>query len=118
MARSQPAQRTVRSASLGAGVVALALAAGLFLAALNLRAAIASVSPLLDVIRSQVHLGHAVAGPLTTIPTLCCIGVGAFLVPPLAARAAPFATYGVVSLLPIVLATRLAPAVHVEREVL
>ena len=106
----------VRSASLGAGVVTLALAAGLFLAALNLRPAIASVSPLLDVIRSQVHLGHAVAGLLTTIPTRC-IGVGAFLVPALAARAAPFATYGVVCLLLMVLATRLAPAVHVEREV-
>lgn len=61
------------------------LAVALFLAALNLRPAIASVSPLLDVIRSQVHLNRTIAGLLTTIPTLC-IGVGAFLVPPLAAR--------------------------------
>lgn len=85
MARWQPAPRTVTSAGLGAGVVSLALAAGLFLAGLNLRPAIASVSPLLNVIRSQLHLGHTVAGLLTAIPTLC-IGVGAFLVPPLAAR--------------------------------
>lgn len=75
----------VSRATVGAGVVSIALAAGLFLAALNLRPAIASVSPLLNVIRSQLHLGHAVAGLLTAIPTVC-IGVGAFLVPRLAAR--------------------------------
>jgi CP family cyanate transporter-like MFS transporter len=67
------------------GVSVTLLATGLFLAALNLRPAIASISPLLDVIRSQVHLNRTLAGLLTTIPTLC-IGVGAFLVPPLASR--------------------------------
>jgi CP family cyanate transporter-like MFS transporter len=66
-------------------MVHTALLLGLFLAALNLRPAVASISPLLGVIRSQVDLSHTVAGLLTTIPTLC-IGVGAFLVPSLAAR--------------------------------
>ena len=75
----------VNRAAVGTRIVSVALAGGLFLAALNLRPAIASVSPLLDVIRADVHLGHAVAGLLTTIPTLC-IGVGAFLVPRLAGR--------------------------------
>jgi CP family cyanate transporter-like MFS transporter len=88
VARSQPAPRTFKSVGARAGVVSLALGAGLFLAALNLRPAIASISPLLDVIRSQVYLSHTLAGLLTTIPTLC-IGVGAFLVPPLAARIGP-----------------------------
>jgi MFS transporter, CP family, cyanate transporter len=61
------------------------LAAGLFLAALNLRPAVASVSPLLDTIRNGDHLSHTAGGLLTTIPTLC-MGAGAFLVPPIAAR--------------------------------
>ena len=61
------------------------LAAGLFLAALNLRPAVASVSPLLDTIRNADHLSHTAGGLLTTIPTLC-MGAGAFLVPPIAAR--------------------------------
>lgn len=65
--------------------VSLALAAGLFLAALNLRPAVASISPLLEVIRADVHLSRTSAGLLATIPTVC-IGVGAFLVPPLGAR--------------------------------
>ncbi len=56
----------------------------LFLAALNLRPAIASVSPLLVHIRADEHLSRSVAGLLTTIPTLC-IGVGALLVPSLSA---------------------------------
>jgi MFS transporter, CP family, cyanate transporter len=61
------------------------LAAALFLAALNLRPAVASVSPLLDTIRDADDLSHTAGGLLTTIPTLC-MGVGAFLVPPVAAR--------------------------------
>lgn len=63
----------------------IGLIAALFLAALNLRPAIASVSPLLVHIRADEHLSRSVAGLLTTIPTLC-IGVGAFLVPSLSAR--------------------------------
>ena len=61
------------------------LAAALFLAALNLRPAVASVSPLLDTIRDADDLSHTAGGLLTTIPTLC-MGAGAFLVPPVAAR--------------------------------
>lgn len=66
-------------------VISWTLLAALFLAALNLRPAVTSVSPLLDVIRGDVHISRTVAGLLTTIPTLC-IGVGAFLVPALGAR--------------------------------
>jgi CP family cyanate transporter-like MFS transporter len=67
-----------------AAIAPLLLTAGICLAALNLRPGVASISPLLDTIRAQDHLSHTVAGLLTAIPTLC-VGVGAFLVPPLSA---------------------------------
>lgn len=92
--RSEPASDLRTHAAPGAApgaaahagaAVSVVMAAALFVAALNLRPALASISPLLEVIRAQVHIDRTLAGLLTTIPTLC-IGVGAFLVPALAAR--------------------------------
>jgi MFS transporter, CP family, cyanate transporter len=85
-----PEPETPRGPTGGAAATARAiapsmLAAALFLAALNLRPAVASVSPLLDTIRDADDLSHTAGGLLTTIPTLC-MGAGAFLVPPVAAR--------------------------------
>ncbi len=51
----------------GVWVMALALVA----VAANLRTAITSVPPLLDVISSDLGLSHAAAGALTTLPVLC-----------------------------------------------
>lgn len=59
------------------------LVVGLFLVSLNLRAAMASVPPLLTRIQHDVGLGGAGAGLLTTLPVLC-LGVFA----PLAHRMA------------------------------
>ncbi|WP_047863825.1 MFS transporter [Rubrobacter aplysinae] len=47
------------------------LLAAIFLAALNLRPALSSVSPVLGQIQSGLGLGRAVAGLLVTIPVLC-----------------------------------------------
>lgn len=47
------------------------LLAAIFLAALNLRPALASISPLLGEIQGSLGLGRAVAGLLVTIPVLC-----------------------------------------------
>lgn len=51
------------------------LLAGLVLVAVNLRPALASISPVLEAVREDLGLGRAAAGLLTTIPTLC---MGAF----------------------------------------
>ena len=80
-----PPALTGASAGTGRTIAPAVLGAALFLAALNLRPAVASVSPLLDTIRSADSLSHTAGGLLTTIPTLC-MGAGAFLVPPIAAR--------------------------------
>jgi CP family cyanate transporter-like MFS transporter len=57
-------------------------AAALFVAALNLRPAIAAVSPLVDRIRADLDLSAAQVSLLTTIPTLAmglCAPVGVYL---------------------------------------
>ena len=43
----------------------------IFLAALNLRAALASVPPLVNTIQDDLGLSSAAAGLLTTVPVLC-----------------------------------------------
>lgn len=58
---------------------------GTLLVALNLRPAIASVSPVLELIRSDLGLSYATASLLTTIPTIC-MGVFAFMTIPVARR--------------------------------
>ncbi len=80
-----PPDPTGGAAATARAIAPSMLAAALFLAALNLRPAVASVSPLLDTIRDADDLSHTAGGLLTTIPTLC-MGAGAFLVPPVAAR--------------------------------
>ncbi|MFB6196363.1 MAG: CynX/NimT family MFS transporter [Haloplanus sp.] len=50
------------------GILAVA---GILLVGLNLRPTVASVPPLLGVIRADLTLSYAAAGLLTTIPTLC-----------------------------------------------
>jgi CP family cyanate transporter-like MFS transporter len=47
------------------------LLAAIFLAALNLRPALASISPVLGEIQGDLGLGRAVAGLLVTVPVLC-----------------------------------------------
>ncbi len=60
------------------------LAATLFVA-FNLRPGISSVAPLLETIRAELGLTHAMASLLTSIP-LFCMGVFPFLVPFIMAR--------------------------------
>ncbi|SEG82802.1 MFS transporter, CP family, cyanate transporter [Thermomonospora echinospora] len=59
--------------------------AGLVLLALNLRAAITGVSPLLDDLQHALGLSTTAMGVLTTLPVLC-LGAFAALAPPLARR--------------------------------
>jgi CP family cyanate transporter-like MFS transporter len=53
------------------------LAAGVVLAALNLRTAITSVGPLLAEITAELRMSPATAGLLTTLPVLCFAAFGA-----------------------------------------
>nr|WP_068692953.1 MFS transporter [Thermobifida halotolerans] len=53
------------------------LAAGVALAALNLRTAITSVGPLLEEISADLRMSAATAGLLTTLPVLCFAAFGA-----------------------------------------
>ncbi|REE97216.1 CynX/NimT family MFS transporter [Thermomonospora umbrina] len=64
---------------------ALSTLIGLVLLALNLRAAISGVSPLLDELQRSFGLSGAAMGVLTTLPVLC-LGAFAALAPPLARR--------------------------------
>lgn len=64
---------------------AVLLGAALLLAALNLRPAIASLSPVLGAVRRTADLSPVEAGFLTTLP-LVCFGVIAFLAPRLVRR--------------------------------
>ena len=59
--------------------------AAVLAAAFNLRAGIVIVGPLIDEIRSDTGMSSAVAGALTTIPFFC-LGLFAFLGPPLVRR--------------------------------
>jgi CP family cyanate transporter-like MFS transporter len=54
--------------SKGQGVTALL---AVFVVALNLRPALASLGPVLESIRNDLHLSHGQAGLLTTLPVLC-----------------------------------------------
>lgn len=69
------------------------LAVALLVTALNLRAAIASVPPLLDRIESDLGLSAAAAGVLTTLPVIC-MGVFAPVSQRLAGRIGREATVG------------------------
>ncbi len=64
------------------------LAAGLLVAALNLRPAIAALGPLLKEVRSDLGMSGAVAGLLTSVPGLCFAVFGS-LAPRLARRRGP-----------------------------
>ncbi|UPM44986.1 MFS transporter [Halocatena salina] len=64
------------------GTQALVLV-GILLVALNLRPAIASISPVLEQMRSDLNLDYASISLLTTIPTFC-MGLFAFVTPLLA----------------------------------
>jgi len=57
----------------------------IFLAALNLRPAITSLSPLLETVRADLHLSVAMAGVLAMLP-VTCFGVFTLLAPPLLRR--------------------------------
>ncbi|MER5257262.1 MFS transporter [Streptomyces sp. NPDC002855] len=74
------------------------LAAGLLLAALNLRIAIASVGPVLDDIEHGQPLSSTAAGVFTTIPVLC-FGGFAFVTPALVRRWGMHRLLGVTMLL-------------------
>lgn len=78
--RDRPARRPPRERT--AGVLAF------FLMAVNLRIAIAAVSPVLPQIQRQLAISSAVAGLVTTIP-VACFGIFAFAVPTLRRRARP-----------------------------
>lgn len=88
---SVPGVSTATVASTVAARRRSVLAATLLLAALNLRAAIAAVPPLLDHIEAQLHLSAAAAGVLTTLP-LVCMAVFAPVAGRLVARAGPART--------------------------
>ena len=45
--------------------------AGVLLVAVNLRAAIAALGPLLSDVRADLHIGRGTAGLLTTVPVIC-----------------------------------------------
>lgn len=59
--------------------------AGLLLIALNLRPAIASISPVLAQIRADLGLSYATVSLLTALPTVC-MGIFAFIAAPIAQR--------------------------------
>lgn len=58
---------------------------GLILLAVNLRAPITCVGPVLDALRSSYHLSSAATSVLTALP-IVCLGVFAAVAPPLSAR--------------------------------
>lgn len=64
------------------------VAAGLVLAALNLRPAISALGPLLKEVRADLGMSGAVAGLLTSVPALCFAVFGS-LAPRLARRRGP-----------------------------
>ena len=68
---TSPAPTTVAEARRAPFERAALLGVVLFVVALNLRAAIAGVPPLVQTIRADLGLSAALAGVLTTIPVLC-----------------------------------------------
>jgi MFS transporter, CP family, cyanate transporter len=84
------------------------LVVAIFLVALNLRATLASLPPLVQTIRAELGLSAAVAGLLTTLPVLC-MGVFAPLAQRLAHRVGREATVAIALMVLLVgLALRLA----------
>lgn len=87
--RDGSGRRTTRGPGVRAPVRPLpavwVMAAVLVAVATNLRIAITSVPPLLDVISADLGLSHAAAGALTTLPVLC-MGLFAPAASPLAHR--------------------------------
>jgi len=84
---------------------------GFVLVAVNLRIAIASVSPLLDQIRRSEHLSSGAAGLLTTVPVIC-FGLFAFVTPRLSRRFGQHALLGMaMAALAAGIALRLVPGV-------
>ena len=79
-------QKTLRTAARETGRHPVAVGAALILIALNLRFAIAAVSPVLDDLRADLRLSSVGAGVLTTAPVLC-FAAAAPLAPVLARRA-------------------------------
>jgi CP family cyanate transporter-like MFS transporter len=89
------------------------LLAAIVLVALNLRAGIVSVSPLLDVIRDQTGMSGTAAGLLTTLPVLC-FGALAPLAPRLARRFGASAVVGgAMAVLAAGLLVRIVPSIPV-----
>lgn len=66
------------------------MAAGLILAALNLRPAVTSLGPLLEEVRADLGMSGTVAGVLTSVPAACFALFG-FTAPRLARRWGPVA---------------------------
>ncbi|WP_229376684.1 CynX/NimT family MFS transporter [Streptomyces spirodelae] len=64
------------------------VAAGMVIAALNLRPAISGLGPLLEEVRRGLHMNGTVAGLLTSVPSLCFAVFGG-LAPRLARRRGP-----------------------------
>ena len=62
------------------GVSNLVVLVAVVLVALNLRPALASVPPLLEVVRADLSVSYAAVSLLTTIPVLC-MGLFALLAP-------------------------------------
>lgn len=61
------------------------LLVGILIVALSLRPAVASISPILEIIRSSLGLSYSTVSLLTTIPTLC-MGVFALTIPSVTKR--------------------------------
>jgi CP family cyanate transporter-like MFS transporter len=79
----------VSTAAAGRARILLLLA--VFAAAFNLRPTVAALGPLLDQIRTSLHMSAALAGVLTALPSLCFALVG-LLAPAAARRIGPAAT--------------------------
>jgi CP family cyanate transporter-like MFS transporter len=71
MPATTPATPTATSQTLTSAVGATRLAVTIFLVALNLRAALAALPPLVSTIQRDLSLSGAEAGLLTTLPVLC-----------------------------------------------
>ncbi|KAK1183554.1 MFS transporter [Streptomyces sp. NBS 14/10] len=80
-AAAAPQERTAAARSLGSPLLLTALA----LLALNLRAPLTAVAPLLTPLRDDMGLGGAAVGVLTSLPVLC-LGLFAFVAPRLERR--------------------------------
>ncbi|WP_237301275.1 hypothetical protein [Streptomyces sp. CLI2509] len=86
-----PSRRPSLPGPAGARTVQAAFAFGL--AALNLRIAVASLSPVLTEVQRDEHLSSFGGGALSTVPVVC-FGAFAFLAPRLTRRFGPTACCG------------------------